>query len=186
MIGYMASSLPQNHCLYLFMCIFISNLPNYCSDILFKILWIIYLILVLTWFIEYGIEGQVSTRADVYSYGIMLIETFTSKKPTNEIFTAELNLKHWVNDMLPISFMEVDTNLLSGDEKCFAAKKQCVLSILNLAMECTIESTDKRINTREIVTRLLKFREALVKSVEMARVQANKFKSFFFSADNKL
>ncbi|KAK9178309.1 hypothetical protein WN943_027499 [Citrus x changshan-huyou] len=74
---------------------------------------------------EYGIEGEVSTKSDVYSYGIMLMETFTKKKPTDEIFVGELSLKRWVNDLLPTSLVEVvDKTLLSGEEKHFASKEQ--------------------------------------------------------------
>ena len=54
-------------------------------------------------FIEYGREGRVSTNGDVYSFGIMLMETFTEKKPTDEIFNEEMTLKQWVNDWLSIS-----------------------------------------------------------------------------------
>ncbi|KAH9679091.1 protein kinase domain-containing protein [Citrus sinensis] len=78
---------------------------------------------------EYGIEGEVSTKSDVYSYGIMLMETFSKKKPTDEIFVGELSLKRWVNDLLPTSLVEVvDKTLLSGEEKHSAAKEQCTLS----------------------------------------------------------
>ncbi|KDO39104.1 hypothetical protein CISIN_1g041491mg, partial [Citrus sinensis] len=85
--------------------------------------------------IEYGREGQVSPKSDVYGYGITLIETFTKKKPTCEIFCEEMNLKNWVNDFLPISVMNVvDTSLLRREDKYFAAKKQCVSSALSLAM----------------------------------------------------
>lgn len=53
-----------------------------------KMLWIIYLIMKLFWFIEYGIERQVSARSDVYNYATILVEKFTRKKPTDEIFAA--------------------------------------------------------------------------------------------------
>ncbi|KAH9716298.1 protein kinase domain-containing protein [Citrus sinensis] len=116
---------------------------------------------------EYRREGRVSTNGDVYSFGIMLMETFTRKKPTNEIFSVEMTLKRWVNDLLPISVMEVvDANILSQEDKHFVTKEQCVSFVFNLAVECTVESPEKRINTKEIVTRLLKIRDSLLKHVK--------------------
>ncbi|KAH9648335.1 protein kinase domain-containing protein [Citrus sinensis] len=115
---------------------------------------------------EYGIEGEVSTKSDVYGYGIMLMETFTKKKPTDEIFVGELSLKRWVNDLLPTSLVEVaDKTLLSREEKHSAAKEQCLLSIFSLALECTMESPEKRINAKDIVTGLLKIRDTLSKRI---------------------
>ncbi|KAH9714591.1 protein kinase domain-containing protein [Citrus sinensis] len=120
---------------------------------------------------EYGREGRVSTNGDVYSFGIMLMETFTGKKPTDEIFNGEMTLKHWVNDWLPISTMEVvDANLLSQEDIHFVAKEQCVSFVFNLAMACTVESHEQRINAKEIVTKLLKIRDSLLRNVGGRRI----------------
>ena len=44
----------------------------------------------------HGLGGLVSAKADVYSHGILLIETFSGKKkPTNAMFETEMSLKQW-------------------------------------------------------------------------------------------
>ncbi|XP_060200105.1 receptor kinase-like protein Xa21, partial [Lycium barbarum] len=44
---------------------------------------------------EYGTVGLVSRRCDVYSYGIMVMETFTRKKPYDEMFKENLSMRSW-------------------------------------------------------------------------------------------
>ncbi|KAG9155493.1 hypothetical protein Leryth_009916 [Lithospermum erythrorhizon] len=46
---------------------------------------------------EYGSEGLVSRAGDIYSFGILMIETFTKRKPSDEIFKEDLSLKGWVH-----------------------------------------------------------------------------------------
>ncbi|KAJ4718846.1 Receptor-like protein kinase [Melia azedarach] len=119
---------------------------------------------------EYGREGKVSIKGDIYSYGITLMETFTGIKPTDEFFAGEMSLKNWVKDLLQSSVIElVDKSLLRRDDEHFAAKEQCVSSVLNLAIACTAESPENRVNAKDIVTGLFKIRGALLGTIERRR-----------------
>ncbi|GAY64810.1 hypothetical protein CUMW_236380 [Citrus unshiu] len=86
------------------------------------------------------------------------------QKPTDEMFTTDISLKRWVNNLLPTSLMEVvDKTLLSREEEDFVVEEQCVLLILSFAMECVIEMPEKRIDAKDIITKLLKIKDILVK-----------------------
>ncbi|KAL6199364.1 hypothetical protein ACLB2K_029148 [Fragaria x ananassa] len=43
-----------------------------------------------------GIEGIVSRRGDVYSFGIVVMKTLTRRKPTDTMFVGDTSLKQWV------------------------------------------------------------------------------------------
>uniref|UniRef100_A0A3Q7G1I2 Serine-threonine/tyrosine-protein kinase catalytic domain-containing protein n=1 Tax=Solanum lycopersicum TaxID=4081 RepID=A0A3Q7G1I2_SOLLC len=51
--------------------------------------------------LEYGQDGIVSTSCDVYSFGIVIMEMFTRRRPSDEIFTGEMNIRCWINDSFP-------------------------------------------------------------------------------------
>ena len=66
---------------------------------------------------ECGQEGMISAGGDVYSYGVLLMETFTRKKPTNEMFTGEISLRDWVRESLPRALSDVvDANLVREEQ----------------------------------------------------------------------
>ncbi|VVB04534.1 unnamed protein product [Arabis nemorensis] len=41
---------------------------------------------------EYGMGGQPSIHGDVYSFGVLILEMFTGKRPTNELFGGNFTL----------------------------------------------------------------------------------------------
>lgn len=45
--------------------------------------------------------GQVSILGDIYSYGIQLLEMFTGKRPTDDIFKHDLNIHQFTDMALP-------------------------------------------------------------------------------------
>ncbi|GAY66261.1 hypothetical protein CUMW_247350 [Citrus unshiu] len=103
-------------------------------------------------------EGIVSAKCDVYSYGVLLMETFTRKRPTDEMFTAEMSLKRWVKESLPHGLSEVvDANLVR-EEQAFSAKMDCLLSIMDLALDCCMESPDKRMHMTDAAMKLKKIK----------------------------
>lgn len=110
-------------------------------------------------FVEYGAEGIVSTNGDVYSYGIILLEIFTKKKPTDDMFEGGLNLKDWVMESIEKkTVMEVVDRSLN-----FPAMEEFLYSIFGLAMDCLADLPKKRCNMRDVVAALQKIKTAFMK-----------------------
>ncbi|KAK9911719.1 hypothetical protein M0R45_035614 [Rubus argutus] len=110
---------------------------------------------------EYGMSGIVTRRGDVYSFGIVLLETFTTKKPTDEMFDEEMSLKQWVaNSLFADAIVEVvDTSLLGIEEDhAFVSKRECLSAIMRLAIACCAESPEERINMQEALAMLNKIK----------------------------
>ncbi|KAF3434956.1 hypothetical protein FNV43_RR22043 [Rhamnella rubrinervis] len=56
---------------------------------------------------EYGMGGQASKEGDVYSYGILVLEMFTGRRPTDEIFESGLNFHSFVENALPEKLLQI-------------------------------------------------------------------------------
>ncbi|XP_071916853.1 uncharacterized protein [Coffea arabica] len=108
---------------------------------------------------EYGSEGLISAKCDVYSYGIMLMEVFSRRKPNDEMFAGNLNLKSWINDSLPNSILQViDAKLLKREDANFAEKLECFSSIMELALKCVRESPTDRLSMKVVLKTLKKIK----------------------------
>ncbi|XP_047250799.1 receptor kinase-like protein Xa21 [Capsicum annuum] len=110
---------------------------------------------------EYGQDGLVSTKCDVYSYGIMLLETFTRRKPSE--FEGDISLKQWVSYLLPDTVMDfVDSNLVPPMDNHLKKKLVCVASIMKVALDCWVESPARRTTMKDVVGILEKIRNQLL------------------------
>ncbi|KAL7195087.1 hypothetical protein ACSBR1_035324 [Camellia fascicularis] len=107
---------------------------------------------------EYGMGSVVSTSGDVYSYGILLLELFTGKRPTDGIFKDGLNLHKLAKIALPEKVMEnVDQKLVSTIEKEETTSinsrtqmgrgksHECLTLMLKIGVACSEESPQERI-----------------------------------------
>lgn len=98
------------------------------------------------------------------------METLTRRKPTDDMFTGEVCLKHWVEESLPDAVTDViDANLLSGEEEAdIAAKKKCMSSVMSLALKCSEEIPEERMNVKDALANLKKIKTKFLKDVQQA------------------
>lgn len=92
---------------------------------------------------------------DVYSYGILLLEMLSRRKPTNEMFSGELTLRRWILESFPDSVLQIlDNGLLNTNDE----EARAVLLTVELALECTSDLPEERPNMREVASRIANIR----------------------------
>ncbi|KAK7318713.1 hypothetical protein RJT34_03419 [Clitoria ternatea] len=118
---------------------------------------------------EYGWGEKPSTAGDVYSFGIVLLELFSGKSPTDECFTGVLSIRRWMQSALKDKSVQViDPELLSLIFNDDPTKRQipqlnCVDAIVGVGISCSVDNPEERIGIREVVRQLKASRDSLLK-----------------------
>ncbi|XP_059074118.1 LRR receptor-like serine/threonine-protein kinase EFR [Cryptomeria japonica] len=116
---------------------------------------------------EYGLGGEVSTKGDVYSFGMLMLEMVTRKRPTDDMFSGDHTLPRWVRSAFPEALEEVvDRELLvdrqtvgesssatpktTGEELESSQHGSCLVSLIGLGLQCTRENPADRPTMREV------------------------------------
>lgn len=123
-----------------------------------------------------------STYGDVYSFGVMLLEMLTGKRPTNDMFKDGMNLHKFVLIALPERVEEICDPLLlqtthnstrtnsrnnrnhvqnQNDERQ-GVDKECLISIAKIGVACSAEMPTERMDISNVAAELCLIRDVLI------------------------
>ncbi|KAF8081625.1 hypothetical protein N665_0874s0019 [Sinapis alba] len=119
---------------------------------------------------EYGMGGQPSIHGDVFSFGVLLLEMFTGKRPTNELFQGNLTLHSYIKSVLPERVMHVaDEPVLHNGLRVGFPIAECLTLLFKVGLMCCEESPTNRMAMSEAAKELISIKERFFKSRRTVR-----------------
>ncbi|CAL4905018.1 unnamed protein product [Urochloa decumbens] len=116
-----------------------------------------------------GIKGTIGyippVEGDVYSYGILLLEMFTAKRPTDPLFQGGQSIRSFVAAAYPERVKEAaDLMLVQHEENRMddGSLEECLLSVFRVALLCMEESPRARMITSDAIRELIAVRDACI------------------------
>ncbi|GAU15799.1 hypothetical protein TSUD_236150 [Trifolium subterraneum] len=113
---------------------------------------------------EYGMGSEVSTCGDMYSFGILMLEMLTNRRPTDEVFKDGQNLHNFVVNSFPDNLGNIFyPHLVSRDaevaedgnnENLIPTTKECLVSLFRIGLICSMESPKERMNIVDVTREL--------------------------------
>ncbi|XAR52373.1 Non-specific serine/threonine protein kinase [Bertholletia excelsa] len=107
---------------------------------------------------ECGHGSRMSTSGDIYSFGILLLEVMTRKRPIDSLFDGDLNFHKFAKMALPGHVLEIvdKTLLTTGEGKASGASGEqprneskmveCLISLIKIGVACSEESPQDRMS----------------------------------------
>jgi hypothetical protein len=107
-----------------------------------------------------------------YSYGVLVLETVTGKRPTDSRFRQGLSIREYVDLALQKEVadavdtrlsLDLENELHTGGDSSYKKKMDCVFSLLELGMSCTQELPSSRMPTGGIIKEMLAIKDSLLR-----------------------
>ena len=109
--------------------------------------------------------SQVSVEGDMYSFGILILEMLTGRRPTNEMFKDGHNLHNYVRISIPNHLLQIldpaiqprELEQVGGDENLGLLHpnvEKCLLSLFRIALACSVESPKDRMSMVDVTREL--------------------------------
>ncbi|KAK4394048.1 putative LRR receptor-like serine/threonine-protein kinase [Sesamum angolense] len=109
---------------------------------------------------EYGTSNLVSTQGDVYSYGILLLEIFTNRRPTDDSFKEYESLHSFVSTALQDDVKEIMDPLIQIEhDKNINKIKDYLVSVLSIGVACSKDLPRDRMSMTDVVRELHKIKD---------------------------
>jgi serine/threonine protein kinase len=112
------------------------------------------------------VGNHVSPQGDVYSYGVLLIELFTGKRPTDNMLKDGFTLQKFVENQLSNGHKAaqiVDASLISKETSNLGERlDKCLELILSVGLSCAKTRPRERMKIKDVVTELIEVKELLL------------------------
>ncbi|CAD6252650.1 unnamed protein product [Miscanthus lutarioriparius] len=114
---------------------------------------------------EYGVGCKISVEGDIYSYGIILLEIITGRRPTDDMFKDGVNIRNFVESSLPLNIHNILEPNLTGYHEGEAGGQEivemqhCAMQLANLGLKCSEMSPKDRPRTEKVYAETLAIKE---------------------------
>ena len=124
--------------------------------------------------VEYGMGNEVSIYGDIYSYGMLLLEMFTGKRSTDNMFHNSLSLRDFVKETLSEQIIDIIDPVALGERQkgekmmndtCNGNRNgsfkihECLILILGIGVAYSTEISRERMNFNAVIVELLSIRQ---------------------------
>lgn len=114
---------------------------------------------------EYGMGCEISIGGDVYSFGVLLLELLTGKRPTDDMFVDGLSLCKFCESMFPDRVAEILDPHMAHEEHQGCAEawmQRYIVPLVALGLSCTMESPKDRPGMKDVCAKLSDIRASFL------------------------